>query len=202
MLYPTIPTQLHGDFQDIVSIKCLDTIEEAVKEFEKLENRLRSVNEWHTFSEKIKTKFALFDPETNKSSTILKIGNLIKIDIPGPGNPSGSGYDWTRIIDIQTGEESQNFPFLAIRIKPCPAPDAKDQPVAHFYNDEASNTFIVRRMGTCLYAEVHGRNEIENTNDVPVLDFVRNKAIALGSKHGLGGLNWLGFTQAILSPAE
>ena len=154
MLYPTIPTQLHGDFQDIVSIKCLDTIEEAVKEFEKLENRLRS------------------------------------------------GYDWTRIIDIQTGEESQNFPFLAIRIKPCPAPDAKDQPVAHFYNDEASNTFIVRRMGTCLYAEVHGRNEIENTNDVPVLDFVRNKAIALGSKHGLGGLNWLGFTQAILSPAE
>ncbi len=202
MLYPNIPKQVHGDFQDIVSMRCADTIEEAIKDFEKLELRLKSVNTWYSFSDKVKTEFSLYDPETNQPTDILKVGNLIKIDIPGPGNPSGSGYDWTKITDLQIGEENQNVPFYAITIKPCSAPDSKEEPVAHFYNEEASNTFIVRRIGTCLYAEVHGRNEIENTTDVPVLDFIRNKAIAMGSKHGLGSLNWLGFTQALLEPAE
>lgn len=202
MKYPNIPSQVHGDFQDIVSMQCAETVEETVNQFEKLQLRLRSINKWHSFSDKVKTKFSLYDPEANQPTEILKVGNLIRIDIPGPGNPSGSGYDWTRIIDIQNGEDNQTTPFYAITIKPCSAPDSEDEPVAHFYNEEASNTFIVRRVGTCIYAEVHGRNEIENTSDVPVLDLVRNKAIAIGSKHGLGSLNWLAFTQALLEPSE
>lgn len=200
MVHPNIPTQFKGGFHDTVSMHCADTVDTAMDRYEKLQVRLSSVNEWHTFSDKVKAKFALFDPGTKRPINGLNEGNLIRIDVPGIGNPSGSGYDWTKIIDIQTGGEERAYPFLLLTVRPCPAPDAPDGTVAHFYNGESTNTFIVRRVGTCIYAEVHGRNETENTVDVPILDSVRNKAVAIGSKMGLGSLNWLGFTKALLEP--
>ena len=202
MIYPNIPAQLKGGYHNIVSMQCANTVDIAVNYFEQLQQRLKAVNEWDSISEKIKTKFFLLDSSTYQPTTDLKVGNLIKIDIPGPGSPSGSGYDWTEIIDIQIGVENKENPFFAFTIKPCPAPNSDVDTVAHFYNRESTNTFIVRRIGTCLYAEVHGRNQIENTSDAPLLDIVRNKAVAIGSKFGIGSLNWIGFAGALLEPFE
>ena len=202
MKHPNIPRQLKGGCHDIVSMHCANTIDIAKDQFEQLQERLQSVNLWDTYSNKVKTKFVLFDPIKNQPTQELKIGNFIKIDIPGPGNPSGSGFDWTEIIDIQIGKESEDHPFFAFTIKPCPAPDSNDETVAHFYNEESSNTFVVRKMGTCIYVEIHGRNQIENTSDAPLLDILRNKAVALGSKYGIGNLNWIGFASALLEPFE
>ena len=202
MNYPNIPAQLKGGCHNIVSMQCANSVDIAIDNFKKLQLRLKSVNEWESFSAKIKAEFFLIDSETTKSTTELKVGNFIKIDIPGPGSPSGSGYDWTEIIDVQNGMEIQDSPFFAFTIRPCPAPDSDEETVAHFYNKESTNTFIVRRIGTCIYAEVHGRNQIENTADAPLLDIVRNKAIAIGSKLGFGSLNWMGFVSALLEPFE
>lgn len=202
MLYPDIPSQLKGDFHDIVSMKCTDTIDIAKQNFESLQMRLFAVNEWHTLSDQVKTKFSLFESATNKPTTDLKVDNLIRIDIPGPGNPSGSGYDWTQIIDIQNENKNGESPFVAFTIKPCPPPGSNAETVAHFYTEKSSNTFIIRRIGTCIYAEVHGRNQEENTDDVPILDTVRNKAITVGAKLGMGGLNWLALTEALLNITE
>lgn len=64
------------------------------------------------------------------------------------------------------------------------------------------NSVVVRRIGSCIYTEVCGRNEIENMSDAPSLDGMRNKAVAIGSQIGLGELNWLGFTKAFLEPFD
>ncbi len=202
MLYPNIPSQLQGDFQDIVSMQCADTIEIAIQNFEKVLQRLFAINEWHTLSDQVKTKFSLYDSETNQPTTDLKLENLIRIEVPGPGNPTGSGYDWTKIINIQNEKENGENPFAAITIKPCSPPGSSTETIAHFYTKKSSNTFIVRRIGSCIYAEVHGRNEEENTANVPVLDTIRNKAITVGAKLGMGGLNWLLFTKALLKTTE
>ncbi len=202
MIHPNIPPQLKGDFHDTVSMLCTDSIEKAIKYFEQLEARLKSVNEWHTYSDKVKAKFSIYDPIKKQPTNSLEKGNMIKIDVPGIGNPSGSGYDWTKIIDIQIGQATKEYPFFLLTIRPCPMPDNSDETVAHFYSEDSTNTFIVRRVSTCIYAEVHGRNEIENTLEVPILDTVRNKAIAVGGKIGVGSLNWLGFTKALLEPFE
>ena len=199
-MYPNIPAQLKGGSHNIVSMQCANSIGIAEAYFEQLQYRLKSVNEWDSFTEKVKAKFFLIDSKTAETTSELKVGNFIKIDIPGPGSPSGSGYDWTEIIEIQNGMENQDNPFFAFTLKPCPAPDSDVETVAHFYNKDSTNTFIVRRIGTCIYAEVHGRNQIENTSEGPILDIVRNKAIAIGSKFGFGSLNWIGFANALLEP--
>ncbi|RXJ44350.1 hypothetical protein [Gelidibacter gilvus] len=202
MKHPIIPEQLKGGSHDIVSMHCANTVDKAQDNYEELQRRLTAVNEWHTFSEKIKAEFVLVDPINDQSTDELKVGNLIRIDIPGPGSPSGSGYDWTEITNVETGNEGHEFPFFSFTVKPCPAPDTNDDTVAHFYNKESTNTFIVRRIGTCIYVEVHGRNQIENTSDAPLLDIVRNKAVAIGSKFGIGSLNWTGFTSGLLEPFD
>lgn len=202
MEHPTIPEQLKGGCHDIVSMQCANTVDIAKLYYEELQRRLIAVNEWHSFSEKNKAKFVLINPITNQATDKLEIGNLIRIDIPGPGSPSGSGFDWTEITNIEIGNEGQEFPYFSFTVKPCPAPNTTDKTVAHFYDEESTNTFIVRRVGTCIYAEVHGRNQIENTSDAPLLDILRNKAVAIGSKFGIGSLNWMGFTSALLEPFE
>lgn len=200
MNYPSVPDQIKGDCHDIVSMQYANTLASALVNFDALLNRLKSVNEWHDFSDKIKAKFQLHDPDGTPCNSSLKVGQLISISIPGPGNPSGHGKDWTEIIEIQDFATQDNLPFYGFTLKPCAAPDAEDDVVAHFYKGESTNTFIVRRIDKCIYIEVIGRNQLENTSDVPMLDLVRNKAVALGSKFGIGNLNWLGFTNALLEP--
>lgn len=74
---------------------------------------------------------------------------------------------------------------------PCQSPENANETVAHFYDDKSSNTFVVRLIGMCMYSEVHGRNQIENTFYVLILDVVRNKAVAIGSRMRIERLNWL-----------
>ncbi len=200
MSYPRIPDRTKGENQDIVNMFCTDTEEAARDCYQVLESRLRGVNDWTSMSDKVKTGFSLFNSGGTGNPGNVEHGNLIRIDIPGAGNPSGNGYDWTEVIDIQTGGDKNRDPFCSITISPCTAPGTKNNTVAHFYTGESTNTFIVRKIGCCVYAEVHGRNETENISDVPILDTLRNKAVAIGGKFGLGSINWSAFTEALLEP--
>lgn len=202
MKYPLIPKQIKGDSHDVVSMKCLDTVDSAEHNYEMVVERLQAVNDWHSYSNKFKGKFKLINPKTEQQSSKLEIGMLIRIEIPGPGTVSGNGYDWTEIVDIQTNTKNDATPFFAMTIKPCSPPNADEKVIAHFFKENASNTFIIRRIGDCIYAEVHGRNETINISDVPLLDSIRNIGINMGSKIGLGGLNWLALTEALLEPSN
>ncbi|AFL82548.1 hypothetical protein Aeqsu_3113 [Aequorivita sublithincola DSM 14238] len=202
MLYPKIPIQNKGDYHDFVSTICADSIDEANRNFKNLILRLKSVNDWHSYSEEVNANFSLIDYNTSEITTNVAIDNLIKIDIPGPGSPSGNGSDWTKIIDLQNGLNNYQSPFFAITIRTCSAPGSEDITTVQFYTEESTNTFIVRRIGTCIYAEVHGRNLQENSKDVPLTDLVRNKAIVIGSKIAIRNLKWVALTEALIEPFE
>jgi len=198
MRHPNIPKQISGNYQDIVKMQCSNTLLEASNNFKLLHKRLINVNNWHSLSTKVKSNYQLIDSRTAEFTEDLKIGNYLRIDIPGPGSPIGNGYDWTKIVDIESELENDDSPFFSFTVKPSPSPNSERENIAHFYDNNSSNTFIIRKIGTCIYAEIHGRNERENTSNVPILDKVRNKAVALGGKIGLSDLNWMGLTEALL----
>lgn len=200
MNYPIIPTQLKGDFHEIVNMKCEETEELAKSEFKALFKRLLLVNEWHSLSDDVKEKFTLTNHKGIQQNFNFEVDNFVNIDLPGPGNPSGEGLDWTQIVDIQNNVDDSENPFFAFTLKPCVDPKNNNEVVAHFFTSNSSNTFIIRRIGTCIYAEVHGRNEENNTSNVPVLDKIRNKAITVGAKLGLSGMNWQVFTNSLINP--
>jgi hypothetical protein len=198
MNYPQIPKHIRGKSSDIVSMVCKEDEILAIEHFKEVKNHLISVNKWHTYSDDIRTDFYLVDENDNLVSKGFEIGNYIKINIPGPGNPSGKGFDWTEITSIQDGSDETNNPFFAFTVKPCAAPNVASNSTTHFYTDDTTNTFVARCVSNCVYLEVHSRNELENTKNVPILDKIRNKAIAVGGKLGLGNLNWDAFTKGLL----
>ncbi|GEQ85882.1 hypothetical protein ULMS_13900 [Patiriisocius marinistellae] len=198
--FPDFPKQKKGDFHEIVSMKTSPNISIAKSNYSELYKRLKAINNWESFSDKVKASFYLVDAKTLKITTTFKTGNFVKIDIPGPGNPSGNGFDWTDIINVQESKENDDYPFLTFTLKPCKSPENSKDVVAHFFDDESTNTFVVRRMGTYLFAEVHGRNQQKNIKDIPLKDTIRNAAILMGNTIGLAGLNWLGLTDALLQP--
>lgn len=201
MKYPKIPQHLKGESHDIVNMKCVDSDKSAEELYQDVVIRLKTVKEWHSYSDKVKAKFVIINPDTGVETDEFEIGYLVRIEIPGPGTVSGNGFDWTKITNIQTNKNRDDMAYFAMTLKPCSPPNANSDVIAHFYKEKSSNTFIIRKIGDCIYAEVHGRNETINISDVPLMDSIRNIGINIGSKIGLGGLNWLALTEGLLNPS-
>lgn len=198
MTYPSIPAQRSGSRHDTVSMRCLDTTAEADSFYQEVLRRVQDVNHWQDLSKDIKADFILCDDRGHKVTGKPAAGHYMKIDIPGPGNPSGEGYDWVKIIDIQEGSAADTF--FAMTVRPTANPTSEEDQTAHFYEEEASSTFVVKRLGTCVLAAVHGRNEQNNTDTGPFLDRTRNKLIAVGAKLGLSAIQWQAVTDAFVEP--
>jgi len=184
MNHPKFPARLQGSAHDTVSMYCCDTEEQVQTLFRIAQSRLLDINHWHELSDQIKADFQLCDQEGFELREKPSVGNLICINIPGPGHPSGHGYDWVRIIEVEDRVESDQY--LSFTIQPCGPPNKSTEQPAHFYEEQATNTFVVRRVHQCIMAEVHGRNEVDNTQEGKLADRVRNQLIAWGGKLGMG----------------
>ncbi len=86
-------------------------------------------------------------------------GDFVRIDIPGPGTRIGHGYDWV-IIEALVEEAGAGAEVISMRVRPAAHPLGDDERVAHFLKSCATSTFQVRRVGNCVSAEEHGRNEV------------------------------------------
>ena len=139
----------------------------------------------------------MVDTAENVMTTAPQVGHFIKIDVPGIGNFSGEGYDWVKVIEVQQSTEKE-APFYGFTVQPVPHPTADAEATAHFYQREATNTLIVRRLGNCVLAEAHGRNEVHNTDAVPLVDKIRNQLVAVGGKLGMGKVQWEVLVEALI----
>jgi len=196
MEYPKIPMQLEGKKHDTASMRCLNSLSEAENFYQILVRRLMEVNNWHQLMKNSGASFILCDENGKKIDRYPAINDYIKIDISGPGNIIGKGYDWVQVIEIQ--QNDSEFPFSAITVSPISNPTTSKGDTAHFFESKASSTFMVRRIGTCVIAEIHGRNEENNTSSGSFLDRVRNTIIAIGAKVGIGKVQWKFLTQALV----
>jgi hypothetical protein len=187
MDYPTFPAQQKGNCHDTVSMRCLDARAEADAFYRLVSERLALVNAWHELPGGMPSTFTLCDPEGNALDREPRRGDYIRIDIPGPGSPAGQGYDWVRVADVHSGESPH--PFYGFTVRPCENPATEGGHTAHFYQNDASSTFIVRQLGHCVQAEVHGRNEERNTEG-SLLDRARNQLVAIGGMLGLSNMQW------------
>ena len=79
----------------------------------------------------------------------------------------------------------------------------KKTDVAHFYSDEATSNFIVRRDGTKVTAGVYGRNEKPNVKKSDtVIDKIRNAVVGTGGVSGFSKLQWKALVSGLLETEE
>src|SRR5215212_10278194 len=112
-----VPPQVTGRESGATAEKNMETPAKAAELFAIARRRLLDINNWKKYSGVLSAEFQLTDAEGNPLAGPPQVGNLIRIDLPGPGPQKGDGYDWVYIEDIQDRTD-----FTGMRVRPVSAP--------------------------------------------------------------------------------
>ena len=192
-----IPSQQQGAQSNTESSRQFANGDEQENFYQQVKHRLLNVNQWHDYAGKLTASFQLTDRHGNDLQRTVQKGDYWKIDIPAPGSVTGEGHDWVRVEAVEEKKENQEE-YLAIRVRPCSSPLNANKDIAHFFSDEATSSFIVKKQADMVVAGVYGRNEKPNTKANKLLDKARNTAIATGAVSGFSKLQWKSLVDGLL----
>lgn len=196
---PGIPEQISGSFHDSESRKLFDDSQSVNMAFNTLKDRFLNINQWKKFCDEKAADFKLFDSNGNHILRAPRETDLIRIDIPGPGNPESQGHEWVKIIHL-TDEyllegETESCTMVCV---PTTIPGQDDnQHIAHFYSKDSSSSFRISKGAKFVKIGIYGRNETPNT-DANLIGKIRNQLIALGGMFGMSKIQWKVFADEIL----
>jgi hypothetical protein len=179
--------------------ECRDEAE-AKEFFSLVRQRLLHVNGWHELAGTGTADFALTDSSGNEVARNAQQGDHFRIDIPGPGPATGDGYDWVQVEAVEEEHNGDNE-CVAIRVRPATNPLNEKTDVAHFFTDDATSSFIVKRESNRITAGVYGRNEKPNTKADTVTDKLRNAAVGTGAITGFSKLQWKSLVNGLVKKA-
>jgi len=183
-----IPQQHDGGRSDTRAEIELSEPAHARERYETARARLLDINHWGDMSGFLSASFLLTD-EAGKPvrNRLPHTGDHFRIRIPAP-QPLKE-YDWVRIERITEHDEPE-MQMTAITVRPAPDPENDSEEVSHFFSEQATSTFEVKREGVKVSAEVHGRNELPNTEAEEAGRAVRNTIVAAGALLGLSDIQW------------
>lgn len=196
---PGVPGQRKGAETNVVEKVTAGSLGEARQIFEAAKRRLCDINNWHKLCGIASAVFSLSDQQGNKIEREGRQGDLVKIDVPGPGSQAGNGYDWVRIeaIEDHSNGNADHETFM-LRVRPTANPQKLEKGTAHFYTSDATSTYIIERHGTIVTAAEYGRNEKPNADAGTAMDKVRNTLMGLGGISGISKLQWKSLVKGLL----
>ncbi|MFS8083233.1 MAG: hypothetical protein ACMG51_07255 [Ginsengibacter sp.] len=174
------------------SVKCKSE-EGCIMLFKKACDRMLNINSWHHFTDEKGASFCVVDEEENVVSRTPRAGDYVRIDVPGPDNKDGGGYDWVKIDTLKSDAHHMGMTFRA-----CERPQKNNHTTNHFFNENATSTFIIQRTTAEVIASYHGRNEKINTDDNTLADNIRNVIVGIGALLGFSELQWKALIKSFL----
>lgn len=196
-----IPENESGSQTNTESSKDFDDPRQAKEFYQIAKKRLLDINGWQDLAGPATAAFQLTDEKGKDVDRIAQENDHFKIDIPGPGPITGEGYDWVKIEAVET-RDGEDEEFTAIKVRPAPSPLNNKKDIAHFFNEEATSSFVVKRENNKVTAGVYGRNEKPNTSSGTITDKIRNTAVATGAMSGLSKIQWKSLVNGFLKSAE
>ena len=191
-----VPPQQEGGQADIVETRKAPNSTQAKFFFNQARDRLYNIANWSNVSEGISASFALTDRDGIIKNGLPVVGDHIRINIPGPGSSVGEGYDWVRIEMVEEKSEPERESCV-IKVRPSEDPSTKEG-TAHFFEKQATSSFMVKRERMLLAVEIHGRNEKPNTDNKKLTDKIRNLLVSTAAKGGLAKIQWQKLAKGLL----
>ncbi|SDN55865.1 hypothetical protein SAMN05421820_10885 [Pedobacter steynii] len=193
-----IPKQEEGSEMDVFE-KTTFKNEAAAKAFYALaRTRLLEVFNWDELCGFTSATFTLTDASGREIRREAMEGDHFKINIPGPGTTTGDGFDWV-VVELIREEQSAQGQSITMRARPAANPLHPDNETAHFFKDKATSTFKVYRKGLEVHAEVHGRNEVPNSDSGVLINNVRNVLVGWSAKIGFSYPQWKSLVTALVN---
>ena len=156
------------------------------------------VDHWKDLMGSISADFCVMESNGISTGKPVTKGNLLRIDIPGPGSSSGDGYDWVIVEKLEEIEEEE-IQSIAFRVRPTINPKGATENIAHFYDQEATSTFIITRNGNTVYSTIVDRNIKPNNDTNSIVDTLRNMPVAIGAIGLLSKLQWKSLAEGLLT---
>ncbi len=198
-----IPQQQKGNQVDVIHEEKPDNREEAGQLFETGKKRLLDISRWGEIADGFSSGFQLTNSNGEEVFRPAQTGDYFKIHIPAPGPESGNGEDWVRIETIQDeADPSTDLQIVSIKVRPASNPHNPNADTAHFFGEDATSTFVVKRKGNTVSAEVHGRNEVPNLHANGVWDTIRHAAVAIGAILGFSNYQWKNLVEGLIDPKK
>ena len=192
-----IPAQYTGKEIEAEASVDLKDDNEAKVFYHVVKERLLQVNNWHKLAGIISAKFQLLDEAGKEVERGATKGDYIKIDIPGPGSSEGDGYDWVCIEDVKEVADGE-MQSIGFRVRPSHNPFGKKAETAHFYSNDATSNFIVKREGKIISASVIDRNIKTNDHAESLIDKIRNTSVGIGAIGIFSKVQWKGLAEGLV----
>ncbi len=194
----SVPEQREGTAVNVEDTVTFSTPEEARQFYQQVRSKLLNVNNWHEWAGTLSADFKLTDSSGKELERKPQKGDYFKINIPAPGIQTGEGYDWVKIEEIEE-DAALVDEATVIRVRPTSSPVNANPDVAHFYTDDATSNFIVKRDGNKVTAAVYGRNEKPNVGEADsLLDKARNAIVGAGGVTVFSKLQWKALVSGLL----
>jgi hypothetical protein len=198
-----IPDNKEGKATDLHFSVTLSSKEAASECYKRAAMRMRNPPVWRELAGWASAHFLLADADGKELHRLAEKGDYIRIDLPGPGPKAGEGYDWVQIGVLEdhtdpSGEKER----IGMTVAPSPAPGRNDKDsagVAHFFQKQASSTYIIEREGDKVTVWYYGRNEVPNTSTEKTSDNVRNAVVAAGAILSFSELQWSALCKGFLA---
>lgn len=195
---PFIPVQYTGVETETSAERQAGNEQAAIAIFERAVKRLLNINEWGKLCGALSSEFQLVDKLGEEVVDPASAGLYIRIDIPGPGNSVGKGYDWVLVEQIEDVKLNDRQQVFFLRARPTGHPQQKHAGTAHFLREEATSSFVITREENMVTATVYGRNEVPNTEANDTMDKMRNAIIGAGGAIGISKLQWKALVKSLL----
>jgi len=196
-----LPANNKGKATDLTKSVVLDTEDAARDCFRRAYKRLLNPPVWHELTHNLGASFVLTDSNGKEADRLAQERDKIRIDIPGPGNAAGGGYDWVVVEKVEDhANPNLSIESFGMTLRAAAAPNDDNGKTAHFFKEGATSTFIIERKDKTVTASYFGRNEVPNTKTGNFPNDVRNALVAIGAFAGLSELQWGTLIAAFLQP--
>lgn len=193
-----VPENKDGKAVDIEHSVTEENLQDAITMFRLAYSRVIYPAIWKSLAGVGTASFSIWMADSTEVQRHLQVDDFLKIDIPGPGPSAGEGYDWVRVEALQENILPHTDESFVMLLRACANPENQEAGTAHFFTEEATSTFILKRVKATVTCSYHGRNEKPNTTDVETVDKIRNKLVATGAVAGLSEVQWTALLTGIL----
>lgn len=193
----TLPVNKKGSTNDSFAHKEFSNSTGANFYFTNLKKRLLSVSMWSKFAGGENFVIELTDSQGNLKSDPPIVHDKIRIQLPGPKDQEGLGFDWVEVVRMDEGNFN-NVEFYLMEVSPCDCPYKNGDATVHFYWENATNTFVIAKQENIVQVSIHGRNEVPNLLDQSLIDKIRNFVMANTGIIAGSKIQWEIFTDNLM----
>ncbi|KYG74678.1 hypothetical protein EV198_0834 [Roseivirga ehrenbergii] len=193
-----IPEQTTGSQHNVVRRRNFSNDRIASKMYHQACRLLLNISNWNSLTEGLGGDFSYVNSKAELVNSLAEEGGYIRVKLPGPKNPSGNGFDWVIIRQLEKITMGKNLSTVLIT-EPCPLPYNPEEVISHFYASGSSNTFVLSLKGNNVEFGIYGRNEKPNISQPPFKDIIRNTLVAIMGMIGLGKIQWEVLAEGLLN---